>query len=168
MFPHVLPVDKVILSREAMESFCNDVIPGSFQSVTEVDYTKLCQESLHYIGVYGNPGMIVNLLFRIKAISEDIETLLRSQCETQFDNSKQVSPSLSAGIYLYHDKPSGCGLVIHWPEHGAFMENASSDKKKNMINFQRFVYMSCVLVQTHEPPGLPYDKERRRFLQMER
>lgn len=65
-------VDKIILSREAMEKFCNEVAPGSFHSETDVDYEKLCKHTLHYVGIYGNPAMIANLLFRMNAISENM------------------------------------------------------------------------------------------------
>ncbi|RUS20076.1 hypothetical protein BC937DRAFT_86413 [Endogone sp. FLAS-F59071] len=129
-------VDKVILSRPEMERFCNDVVPGSFRSLTDVDYSKLCKHSLRYIGVYGNPIMIALLLYNIQAISKHTLQILGQHHSL---DSKQDTPLLSAGIYLYHHKPTGCGLVIHWPERGSFANNASSDKKKNMINFQRYL-----------------------------
>ncbi|RUS18258.1 hypothetical protein BC937DRAFT_88981 [Endogone sp. FLAS-F59071] len=129
-------VDKVILSRPEMERFCNDVVPGSFRSLTDVDYSKLCKHSLRYIGVYGNPIMIALLLYNIQAISKHTLQILGQHHSL---DSKQDTPLLSAGIYLYHHKPTGCGLVIHWPERGSFASNASSDKKKNMINFQRYL-----------------------------
>src|SRR5438045_7555263 len=45
-------------------------------------------------------------------------------------------PSLRPGIYLLMVK-SGLGLVIHWPEIGCYEENASSQRKKNMVNLHR-------------------------------
>lgn len=66
------PVDKVILLKEEMQRFCNDVEFGSFQSETKVDYAKLCKQSLHFIGVYGNPIMIAELLLRNSAISTEV------------------------------------------------------------------------------------------------
>ncbi|RUS35157.1 hypothetical protein BC938DRAFT_475101 [Jimgerdemannia flammicorona] len=132
-------VDKIILSPDQMEKFCDDITPGSFHSVSKVDYDDLCQRSLHYIGVYGNPVMIAQLLFSINAITAEMLQHLRSESESTYDNSMNVLPSLSPGIYLYHHKPSYCGLVIHWPERGSFAENASADKKKNMINLHRYL-----------------------------
>lgn len=47
-------------------------------------------------------------------------------------------PSLRPGIYLLVVNPD-LGLVIHWPENGCYEENVSPQKKKNMINFHRYV-----------------------------
>ncbi|RUS16707.1 hypothetical protein BC937DRAFT_90891, partial [Endogone sp. FLAS-F59071] len=132
-------VDKIILSQSEIKRFCNDVVPGSYCSEIDIDYKKLCEKSLHYIGVYGNAVMIANLLLKIKAISAETEARLRYTFERPLDNSVQTEQWLSAGIYLFHDEPSGCGLVIHWPERDSFMENASTGKKKNMINLQRYL-----------------------------
>ncbi|RUS21691.1 hypothetical protein BC937DRAFT_91830 [Endogone sp. FLAS-F59071] len=44
----------------------------SFQSETKVDYTNLCKQSLHFIGVYGNPILIADLLQRNSAISAEV------------------------------------------------------------------------------------------------
>jgi hypothetical protein len=46
------------------------------------------------------------------------------------------SPWLKPGIYLCRYK-SGIGLVIHWPEHGSYYDDAASDVKKNMVNLHR-------------------------------
>jgi hypothetical protein len=65
-------------------------------------------------------------------------------------------PSLCPGIYLLIVNPD-LGLVIHWPENGCYEENASPQKKKNMINFHRYVIYklsyyiqkSCKLIQSN-------------------
>lgn len=64
-------VDKIILSQNEIKRFCNDVVSGSYRSEIDIDYKKLCEKSLHYIGVYGNAVMIANLLFKINAISTE-------------------------------------------------------------------------------------------------
>ncbi|KAF8494548.1 hypothetical protein JB92DRAFT_3126858 [Gautieria morchelliformis] len=64
-------VNKVIISQEPLSRFINYVSPGTYVSLTHVNFTTLDQFLIKPIGVYGSKSEIVRLLLEIKAIDED-------------------------------------------------------------------------------------------------
>ncbi|PKY22478.1 hypothetical protein RhiirB3_410635, partial [Rhizophagus irregularis] len=55
-------VDKIIISKEYLEKLCNDMVPSSFKSISEINYTKLNSISFRLIGCYGNRNLIAKFL----------------------------------------------------------------------------------------------------------
>ncbi|CAG8745959.1 29434_t:CDS:10, partial [Gigaspora margarita] len=110
-------VDKIIISQNSLEKFCNNMVPNSFKSISEIDYASLNSKSLDLTGVYGTRDNIANFLYQKNLI----------------DN--QIPPSLNTGIYLLIKNDHG--LVIHWPEEDCY--NVQSFKnKKNVVTLHRY------------------------------
>ncbi|PKY52349.1 hypothetical protein RhiirA4_469932 [Rhizophagus irregularis] len=127
--------DHIILSKDSLKKLCNDWSPLSFKSISEINYTKLNSISFRLIGCYGNHALIAKFLLNNKIINQKIHNLLTDSQSSMEDVNK---PSLRPGIYLLVVNPD-LGLVIHWPENGCYEENASPQKKQNMINFHKYL-----------------------------
>jgi len=125
-------VDKIIISKDSLKKLCNDMVPSSFKSISEINYTKLNSISIRLIGCYGNHTLIAKLLLNQGVINQQIHDFL-TESQSSVNN-----PSLRPGIYLLVVNPD-LGLVIHWPEEGCYEENASSQRKKNMTNLHRYL-----------------------------
>ncbi|GES77127.1 hypothetical protein GLOIN_2v1781563 [Rhizophagus clarus] len=108
--------DKIIISKDSLKKLCNDFVPLSFKTISEIDYTKLNSTSLRLIGCYGNHILIARLLLNGAII----------------DQQFKIKPFLD-------NLNTDLGLVIHWPEIGCYEENASSKLKKNNINLHRYL-----------------------------
>ncbi|CAJ0749831.1 22657_t:CDS:10 [Entrophospora sp. SA101] len=135
-------VNKTIISKESLEKLCNELVPKSFKSVSNINYSKLNRVSFNLVGCYGNYELIARLLLTKKIINQRVYDLLVS-------SNKSENPSLRSGIYLLIVNVN-FGLVIHWPEHGCYEDNASEQLKKNMINFHRYLtkltdYQICLM-----------------------
>src|SRR5688572_12284241 len=68
-------VDETIISRNYLKKLCNDMVPSSFRSISEIDYTKLNSISLRLIGCYGNHALIAKFLLDKKAINQQVYVL---------------------------------------------------------------------------------------------
>ncbi|POG65607.1 hypothetical protein GLOIN_2v1665293 [Rhizophagus irregularis DAOM 181602=DAOM 197198] len=125
-------VDKIIISKGSLKILCNEMIPLSFKSISDINFTKLNTISLRLIGCYGNHILIAKLLLSKKIINKEIYDLLANS-QSSMDKS-----FLRPGLYLLLVNPD-LGLVVHWPEIGCYEENASSQRKKNMTNLHRYL-----------------------------
>lgn len=63
-------VDKVIIAQDSMRDFMNAISPGSYTSLTKVDYRALDNLAVKPIGVYGSKEEIVKFLRIIQAADE--------------------------------------------------------------------------------------------------
>ncbi|CAB5383350.1 unnamed protein product [Rhizophagus irregularis] len=127
-------VDKIIISKEYLGKLCNDMVPSSFKSISEINYSKLNSIPFRLIGYYGNRILIAKLLLNKNIIDQQLYELLTVSIN---DTNK---PSLLPGIYFLKVN-SNFGLIIHWPEIGCYENDldASSQIKRNMINLHRYL-----------------------------
>ncbi|PKY52172.1 hypothetical protein RhiirA4_408076 [Rhizophagus irregularis] len=65
-------VDKIIISKEYLEKLCNDMVPSSFKSISEINYTELNSISFRLIGCYGNRNLIAKLLLNGNIIDQKL------------------------------------------------------------------------------------------------
>ncbi|CAG8435112.1 3623_t:CDS:10, partial [Funneliformis mosseae] len=126
--------DKITISRDYLEKLCNNYVPSSFKTISEIDFTKLNSISIHLIGCYGNHALIAGLLKKKGIIDQQIHDALVASNSSDNTNKSSLRP----GIYLLVVS-SDLGLVIHWPEVGCYEENASSQCKKNATNLHRYL-----------------------------
>ncbi|CAG8468073.1 14418_t:CDS:10 [Rhizophagus irregularis] len=140
-------VDKIIISKEYLEKLCNDMVPSSFKSISEINYTKLNSISFRLIGCYGNRNLIAKFLLNRNIIDQQLYDLLTASISINDTNK----PSLRPGIYLLVMKDNLC-LLIHWPEIGCYenASNPSSQIKRNMVNLHRYLtkltdYQMCFM-----------------------
>ncbi|CAG8736841.1 17152_t:CDS:2, partial [Acaulospora morrowiae] len=103
--------DKITISQEFLRKLCNDMVPNSFKSISEINYSSLNSRSLGFVGIYGNRETIARYLLKKNAIDERIHDLLMTNDD---ENSGSMCPHLKPGIYLLVENEYG--FVIHWPE----------------------------------------------------
>uniref|UniRef100_U9TV20 Uncharacterized protein n=1 Tax=Rhizophagus irregularis (strain DAOM 181602 / DAOM 197198 / MUCL 43194) TaxID=747089 RepID=U9TV20_RHIID len=120
---------------EQLRKLCNDMVPSSFKSISEINYTKLNSVSFRLIGCYGNRNLIAKLLLNRNLINQQIYDLLTVTASINDINK----PSLRPGIYLLKVN-SNLGLIIHWPEIECYVNSlsAASQIKRNMVNLHRY------------------------------
>ncbi|GES75141.1 hypothetical protein GLOIN_2v1781568 [Rhizophagus clarus] len=126
-------VDKIIISKEHLRRLCNNMVPSSFKSISEINYKELNSISFRLIGCYGNCNLIAKFLLSRDIINKQTYDLLTA--------SASIEPSLRPGIYLLMVNPN-FGLIIHWPEIGCYYVNSlntSSPTKRNMVNLHRYL-----------------------------
>ena len=70
-------VDKIIISKDSLKKLCNDMVPLSFKSISEINYTKLNSISFRLIGCYGNHTLIAKLLLNKEIINEQMYVIIK-------------------------------------------------------------------------------------------
>ena len=72
LYVHFLLVDKIIISKDSLKKLCNDIVPLSYKSISEINYTKLNLISFRLIGCYGNHTLIGKLLLNKGIINQQV------------------------------------------------------------------------------------------------
>lgn len=70
-------MDKIIISQSDVKRLCDDIIPGSFRSISKIDYEKLNSRQIHLIGIYGRNSLIAKLLLDKGIIDDEMYAYLR-------------------------------------------------------------------------------------------
>ena len=65
-------MDKIIISQDSFGRFVNDICPGAYLSMTQVDFTALDQLNLKPVGIYGSKSSIVCYLKDLGIINEEL------------------------------------------------------------------------------------------------
>ncbi|KAH9965565.1 hypothetical protein BGW80DRAFT_1345251 [Lactifluus volemus] len=127
-------VDKVIIAQDSLKRFINAMSPGTYASITKVDFKTLDRLMIKPLGVYGCKTEIVNLLRSINMVNEDVARLLLAP--TEFGGPK---PTLSSGLYIV---PGGSmssaeerHYVIYWPEDSTWDDSAASSVSRNRVTY---------------------------------
>ncbi|TDL23181.1 hypothetical protein BD410DRAFT_839090 [Rickenella mellea] len=133
-------VDKIIIAQDQFSHFINELYPGSYRSLTKIDFHLLDKGVVKPMGIYGSKAEIVRLMRSIGAIDEEIEKLLLA-CR---DVSSSVSkPDLRPGLYaLLSPKRHGVDrnlYIIFWPEETTWNDDAISTVARNRVTFLRYL-----------------------------
>ncbi|KAI9511015.1 hypothetical protein F5148DRAFT_1281300 [Russula earlei] len=135
-------VDKVVIAQDSLKRFINGMCPGSYASVTKVDFKALDLRTIKPLGVYGSKAEIVRFLRSLDAVNENIARLLLIQ--TEFGGSR---PTLSSGLYMlevgHPDSIQKCHYVIYWPEDSTWDDSAPSSVCRNRVTFMRYLTKIC-------------------------
>jgi hypothetical protein len=67
-----IEVDKVIIAQDSLKRFIDAMSPGTYASITKVDFKTLDRLMIKPLGVYGCKAEIVNLLRSINVVNEDV------------------------------------------------------------------------------------------------
>ena len=65
-------VDKVIIAQDSLKGFINTICPGSYASLTKVDFKALDRFMIKPLGIYGSKAEIVRYLRSLDAVNEDM------------------------------------------------------------------------------------------------
>ncbi|KAH9991344.1 hypothetical protein BJV77DRAFT_1068323 [Russula vinacea] len=137
-------VDKVIIAQDSLKRFINAICPGSYASLTKVDFKALDQFMIKPLGMYGSKVEIVRLLRSLNAVNEDIARSLL--VPTELGGSR---PGLSSGLYVLRlgagqvDPNQEHHIVIYWPEDSTWDDSAASPVCRNRVTFMRYLTKMC-------------------------
>ncbi|TDL23180.1 hypothetical protein BD410DRAFT_721351 [Rickenella mellea] len=132
-------VDKIIIAQEQFSDLINELCPGSYRSLTKVDFHSLDKIAVKPMGVYGSKTEIVRLMRSVGVIDEEIEKILLAPRDTASGISK---PDLRPGLYALfcpHQGQERKVYVVFWPEDTTWNDDAVSTVTKNRINFMRYL-----------------------------
>ncbi|KAF7370371.1 VWFA domain-containing protein [Mycena sanguinolenta] len=134
-------VNKIIISRESLKAFINELSPGAYVSLTKVDFKTLDDLSLKPVGLYGSRTEIVAFLSALGAIDE---LTARALCLSKDDTAE---PSLRSGLYFLRSSRLESNkeqiFVIYWPEDTTWNDNAMSSISRNRETFMRYLTKMC-------------------------
>ncbi|KAG2116835.1 hypothetical protein DEU56DRAFT_984883 [Suillus clintonianus] len=136
-------VDKVIIAQDSLRAFINSVCPGTYVSMTKVNFTALDRFIVKPVGVYGSKGEIVRLLSSLGVVDEQIAKQLIAN---QRDSSVSM-PSLRSGLYIVRTAceatPDQQLFLIYWPEDSTWDDSAPSSVRRNRVTFMRYLMKMC-------------------------
>jgi hypothetical protein len=64
-------VDKIVISQTSLGQFINDLYPGAYSSLVDVDFKALDSIPVKPLGLYGSQSQIVEFLTSIHAIDNE-------------------------------------------------------------------------------------------------
>ncbi|CAE6410609.1 unnamed protein product, partial [Rhizoctonia solani] len=134
-------VEKIVIDQQSLHRLLNIVQPGSYDSVSKIDFRALDQLSIQPTGVYGNRSEIIKFLEQVHFLDTNSATLL-----SQTNSSNDSTPLLRSGLYLaldpnHHDRgTSKAAYIIYWPEETTWDDRAaSSSVRRNRVTFMRYL-----------------------------
>lgn len=135
-------VDKVIIAQDSLKCFINTICPGSYASLTKVDFKALDRFMIKPLGIYGSKVEIVRFLRSLNAVNEDIARLLLAPTE-----SGGSKPALLSGLYVLVagqvDPTQERHYVVYWPEDSTWDDSAASSICRNRVTFMRYLTKMC-------------------------
>ncbi|CAE6447396.1 unnamed protein product [Rhizoctonia solani] len=142
-------VEKIIIDQQSLSKFINLLQPGSYKSVSNINFKALDELSIKPIGVYGSQLEIFKYLVGVGCLDHT--------CETSFfkPNDKGNPTSvIRSGLYLtisHGPNPaasSKTAYIVYWPEDNTWddqesAETVSNSLRRNRETFMRFLTKLC-------------------------
>ncbi|KAG1778913.1 hypothetical protein EV702DRAFT_1093073 [Suillus placidus] len=136
-------VDKVIIAQDSLRAFINSVCPGTYVSMTKVNFSALDRFIMKPVGVYGSKSEIVRLLSSLGVVDEEIA----KQLITNQSDSNVSMPGLRSGLYIVRAvceaTPDQQLFLIYWPEDSTWDDSAPSSVRRNRVTFMRYLMKMC-------------------------
>ncbi|KAG2040447.1 hypothetical protein BDR03DRAFT_892378 [Suillus americanus] len=136
-------VDKVIIAQDSLRAFINSVCPGTYVSMTKVNFSALDRFIVKPVGVYGSKSEIVRLLSSLGVVDEEIA----KQLVTNQTDSSVSMPSLRSGLYIVRAvceaTPDQQLFLVYWPEDSTWDDSAPSSVRRNRVTFMRYLMKMC-------------------------
>ncbi|KAF8607199.1 hypothetical protein BDV93DRAFT_591195 [Ceratobasidium sp. AG-I] len=139
-------VEKMLIDQDSMRRFINKVSPGSYKSVSKIDFKALDELTIKPMGLYGSKSEIIKFLRDAQCLNKESST-----SETLLSSSKL---DLRTGLYLI--LPLGNetrashvhqAYLLYWPEESTWDDRAISSVRRNRVTFMRR-YLSKLADQT--------------------
>ncbi|KAG9124904.1 hypothetical protein FRC07_009778 [Ceratobasidium sp. 392] len=135
-------VEKMVIDQTSLHRLLNTVQPGSYDSVSKINFKSLDQLSIKATGLYGTRAEIVKYLRRVRCLNDEAAEFLLD------DTSSPTSPPvLRSGLYLVlrpETEPEGVrskeAYIVYWPEESTWDDQAaSSSVRRNRVTFMRYL-----------------------------
>ncbi|KAG8690824.1 hypothetical protein FRC11_008865, partial [Ceratobasidium sp. 423] len=134
-------VEKIVIDQDSLHRLLNIVRPGSYDSVSRINFKELDKLSVKPTGLYGSQSEIIRYLQQAQYLGDNSVALL-----SRVNKSSDSSPVLRSGLYLAlhpdHNYlgPSKFAYIIYWPEDTTWDDQAaSSSVRRNRVTFMRYL-----------------------------
>ncbi|KAJ1300985.1 hypothetical protein OPQ81_003409 [Rhizoctonia solani] len=134
-------VEKVIIDQHSLHRLLNIVWPGSYDSVSRINFKELDKLSIKPTGLYGSQSEIIKFLHQAQFLDNNSVTLL-----SRVNRASDSSPVLRSGLYLAlhpghnYQGSSKFAYIIYWPEDTTWDDQAaSSSVRRNRVTFMRYL-----------------------------
>ncbi|KAG8690805.1 hypothetical protein FRC11_009018, partial [Ceratobasidium sp. 423] len=136
-------VEKIVIDQKSLSKVINILQPGSYKSVSNIDFKALDNLTIKPIGVYGNQHEILNYLQEVGCLDHGSEQLVFKR-----DSKGEESSALRSGLYLTMSRDSmsqgssKTGYIFYWPEESTWDDQAASLSgtiRRNRETFMRYL-----------------------------
>ncbi|KAI0250890.1 CHAT domain-containing protein [Lactifluus subvellereus] len=156
-------VDKIVIAQDSLQRFINAVSPGTYASITKVNFKALDQFVIKPLGVYGSKSEIVRLLQSMGAIDENVASLLLVPADVGDPRS-----TLSSGLYIVRADTTVLTderhYVIYWPEDTTWNDSSTSSVLHTREAFMRYLTKLCdqvvALLSSEHSASIVWDNQR--------
>ncbi|KAF8549818.1 hypothetical protein OG21DRAFT_542691 [Imleria badia] len=135
-------VDKIIIDQDSLKRFLNKISPGTYMSLTKVDFKALDRFPVKPIGIYGAKNEIARFLVSVAVIDDTTSTKLINPSEERTEK-----PAFRSGLYVCRVPESVAApermYVIYWPEESTWDDDASPPVRRNRVTFMRYLTNIC-------------------------
>ncbi|CAE6410025.1 unnamed protein product [Rhizoctonia solani] len=137
-------VEKIIIDQNSLGALLNRVLPGSYRSISSIDFKSLDAITIKPKGVYGSRSEIARFLMSIQVINDSMAQLLTQSG----DESTSNSPNLRSGLYAVFppDQLGSVGegasqdvFIVYWPEDTTWSDEATQAIQRNRVIFMRYL-----------------------------
>ncbi|KAG8795915.1 hypothetical protein FRC12_008170 [Ceratobasidium sp. 428] len=136
-------VEKMVIDQTSLHRLLNTVQPGSYDSVSKINFKSLDKLSIKATGLYGIHSEIVEYLKKAGCLSDEAATFLLGRA-----GPTNTSPSvLRSGLYLVlkpeenlQEHRAKQVYIVYWPEESTWDDQAaSSSVRRNRVTFMRYL-----------------------------
>ncbi|KAG8792428.1 Vacuolar protein sorting-associated protein 13A [Ceratobasidium sp. 428] len=136
-------VEKMVIDQTSLHRLLNIIQPGSYDSVSKINFKSLDKLSIKATGLYGIRSEIIEYLKKAGCLNNDAATFLLDGVAS----STVPLSILRSGLYLVlkpETKLEELSLkqayIIYWPEESTWDDQAaSSSVRRNRITFMRYL-----------------------------
>ncbi|KAF8607193.1 hypothetical protein BDV93DRAFT_303052 [Ceratobasidium sp. AG-I] len=132
-------VEKIVIDQLSLHQLLNTLQPGSYDSVSKINFKSLDSLSVKPTGVYGIQSEILSFLQRAQCLDDDCAMLL-------LHSRTPDGSALRSGLYLVlqpdddPNGPSNKAYIVYWPEDSTWDDQAaSSSVRRNRVTFMRYL-----------------------------
>lgn len=135
-------VDKVIIAQDSIRRLANNLQPGSYRSLTQVDFRALDNHVIKPVGVYGSISRLVEFLHELGRVEDETAALLLAERDERSGHSR---PVLRPGLYLLDAREVQQDLmyIVFWPEDETWLDGSTSSVARNRVTFMRYLTKLC-------------------------
>ncbi|KAG8742808.1 hypothetical protein FRC11_014128, partial [Ceratobasidium sp. 423] len=133
-------VEKIVIDQPSLHELINTLQPGSYDSVSKINFKSLDNLSIKPVGVYGDQSEILQFLKRVGCLDDISMNILAEGIKSEESPSK-----LRSGLYLimgqgaHSHGPSELGYLVYWPEDTTWDDQASSLSDSIRRNRETFI-----------------------------
>ncbi|CAE6448596.1 unnamed protein product, partial [Rhizoctonia solani] len=138
-------VEKVVIDQTSLHRVLNIIQPGSYDSVSKINFKALDRLSIKPTGIYGNRSETVNFLSDVQYLDES-SFLISISFLSKVGGPDDSAPGLRSGLYLVLDPnhksigSSKSAYIVYWPEDTTWDDQAaSSSVRRNRVTFMRYL-----------------------------